>query len=147
MNLLRTERAIVVLSALSLLVFLERVFLDFRYVALEMEPLLAYMPFTLPYMVAAFVFFGGWVWALLAVTRHWRVARIPLVGFSMMGIVFAVSTMTTLCPMPCQTAWPISDALIVIQLAVSVFAVLAIFARWAQPARPRDRADAGAIQA
>lgn len=147
MSLLRSERAVFLLSALSLLLFLERVFLDFRYVALEMEAIQAYMPFTLPYMGMTFVFFGGWIWALLAAARHWRAARIPLLGFNAMGIVFAVSTLTTLCPMPCQTAWPITDVLVLVELVISGVAVLAIVARWNEPAGLRGRADVSAVKA
>ncbi len=147
MNLLRSERTIVLLSALSLIVFIERVFLDFRYVALEMEAVQAYMPFTLPYMVAALPFFGGWIWALIAAARHWRAARVALMGYNIMGIVFAVGTMTTLCPLPCQTAWPVSDVLIIVQFVISVFAVLSILAGWSELARRRDNATVGAIRA
>ena len=124
MNLLKTTKTTVVLSSLSLLLILERILLDFRYVAVEMEASLDYMPFTLPYMVFAFVIIGGWIWALLAVVKGSRGSLIGLVAFNALNLFFSVSTMTTLCPLPCGTAWPVTDILVILQLVISIAAIL-----------------------
>jgi hypothetical protein len=136
-NWLRSGRAVVLLSTLSLLVMLERIFLDFRYVALEMEAPQAYMPFTAPYMVAAFLIIGGWLLALLAAVQGSRSAPIPLLLFNALGVFFAVSTVAILCPTPCQTAAPISDILIYLQLGISLAAIASIGLSWASARQVR----------
>lgn len=130
MDRMKRSTTVVALSTLSLLLMLERVFVDFRYVALEMEPLDAIMPFTAPYMVIAFLLFGGWIWALLASLRGARVALMALVGFSLLNLVFGLSTVAVLCPTPCQTAWPIADILVYAQLLVSPVAMVSAALAW-----------------
>lgn len=129
-NLLRSSRAVVLLCTLSLLVMLERIFLDFRYVALEMESAQAYMPFTAPYMVCAFLLIGGWIWALLAASKGSRGALVALVAFSALNLFFALSTMAILCPLPCQTASPITDVLVIAEVIISVAAMLSAGLAW-----------------
>jgi len=131
MSWLKKSNTVVILSTLSLLLMLERVFLDFRYVALEMEAPNAMMPFTAPYMAFALVIFGGWIWALLGAQRGGRGALIALLAFSLLNLVFGVSTVAVLCPTPCQTAAPITDILVYAQIVVSPAAMLsAVLARW-----------------
>jgi hypothetical protein len=130
MDWLKRNRTVVTLSTVSLLLMLERVFLDFRYVALETEAPNAVMPFTAPYMAFAFLLFGGWIWALLAAQRGGRWALIVLVAFSLLNLVFGVSTIAILCPTPCQTAAPITDILVYAQIVVSLAAILSAGAAW-----------------
>jgi hypothetical protein len=129
-TLLRANKTTTALSSLSLLLILERIFLDFRYVALEMEAPQAFMPFTLPYMVGAFLLIGGWIWALLAASKGSRAALIALAAFSALNLFFALSTMATLCPLPCQTASPITDILVILELVISVAAILSAGLAW-----------------
>lgn len=118
---LQSTRTAVTLSTLALLLFLERVILDFRYVSLEMEAVDAIMPFTAPYMVVAFFIFGFWVWALLAAVQGKRGAFITLLVFNLLTVLFGASTVLFLCPTPCQTGAPLADiidwSMIVIGLA------------------------------
>ena len=130
MNWLKTNGAVVTLSTVSLLLMLERVFLDFRYVALEMEAADAMMPFTAPYMAFAFLLFGGWICALLAAVQRKRGALIVLLAFSLLNLVFGVSTIAILCPTPCQTAAPITDILVYAQIVVSLAAMLSAGVAW-----------------
>lgn len=132
---MKSSRTVVLLSSISLLLMLERIFLDFRYVAVEMEAPQAYMPFTAPYMIGAFLIIGGWVWALLTAVQGSRLALIPLLAFNALGVVFAVSTVAVLCPTPCQTAAPITDILVYLQLVISLAAIVSVGLRWAS-ARP-----------
>ena len=126
----RTQTA-VMLSTLTLLLFLERVFLDFRYVSLEMEGINDLMPFTAPYMAFALLIFGGWIWGLLAAVQGRRGALITLLAFNLLSLVFGVSTAAILCPTPCQTAFPITDILVWLQIVVSLLAVVSAgMARW-----------------
>lgn len=131
MNWLKKNNTVVMLSTLSLLLMLERVFLDFRYVALEMEAPTATMPFTAPYLAAAFLLFGGWIWSLLGAQRGGRGALVVLLAFSLLNLVFGIATLAILCPTPCQTAAPITDILVYVQIVVSVAAMLSAgLARW-----------------
>lgn len=126
---LQREQAAVVLSVLTLLLFLERIALDFRYVALEMEGVNDIMPFTAPYMAVVFVVFGSWIWGLLAAARGKQGAFLTLLLFNLLGLLFAGSTLLFLCPTPCQTGAPLADildwSLSVLSIAASVSAVLA----------------------
>jgi hypothetical protein len=131
MNWLTKNNTVVTLSTVSLLLMLERVFLDFRYVALEMEAPNAMMPFTAPYMAFAFLIFGSWIWALLAAQQGRRGALIALLALSLLNLVFGVSTVAFLCPTPCQTASPITDILVYAQIVVSLAAMVSAgLARW-----------------
>ena len=135
MDWMKKNNTVVLLSMLSLLLMLERAFLDFRYVALEMEAPTAMMPFTAPYLAFALVLFGGWIWALLAAQRGGRGALIALLAFSLLNLVFGVSTVAVLCPTPCQTAAPITDILVYAQIVVSIAAMVSAgLARWSAPA-------------
>jgi hypothetical protein len=130
MDWLKRNETVVTLSTVSLLLMLERVFLDFRYVALEMEAVHDVMPFTAPYMFFAFLIFGGWIWALLAAVQGKRGALIALVAFSLLNLVFGVSTIAILCPTPCQTARPITDLLVYSQIVISLAAMLSAGVAW-----------------
>lgn len=131
MDWLQKNGTVITLSVVSLLLMLERSFLDFRYVALEMEAVDAIMPFTAPYMVFGFLLFGGWIWALLAAVQGKRGALILLLAFSLLNLVFGLLTITVLCPTPCQTARPITDLLVYAQIVVSLAAVVSAgLARW-----------------
>ena len=110
-NWMQSTGTAVTLSTVAFLLFLERVFMDFRYVSLEMEAAHDIMPFTAPYMAFAFVIFGLWMWALLAAVQKKRRALIGLLVFNLLALLFGVSTLVVLCPMPCQTGAPISDIL------------------------------------
>lgn len=121
-NWLWRGQTAIVLSAVTLLLFLERIFLDFRYVALEMEAVTDIMPFTAPYMAVSFVVFGLWLWGLMAAVRGKRGAFITLLLFNLLALLLAVSTLVYLCPTPCQTGAPLAD---IIDWSLTVIAVVA----------------------
>jgi hypothetical protein len=77
-NWLQRTGTAVTLSTVTLLLFLERIVLDFRYVSLEFEAVDAIMPFTAPYMLVALVIFGAWIWGLLAAVQGKRGALIVM---------------------------------------------------------------------
>ena len=127
MNWLQNSRITIGLSTVTFLLFMERVFLDFRFVSLEMEAVDAIMPFTLPYMVAALFIFGGWIVALLFAVEGRRMAFGVLLGFNLLTIVFGLSTLLILCPTPCQTGFPIADTLDWSMLIVGIVAAVSSF--------------------
>jgi hypothetical protein len=127
---LSKNNVVATFSTLSILVMLERIFLDFRYVALEMEAPLDIMPFTLPYMAFTFLVLGGWLWALLASVKGCRGALIALIVFNAFNLFFSVITMITLCPLPCGTAAPIGDMLIIAGLVISIAAIISASVSW-----------------
>lgn len=110
-NWLKNARTAVVLSAATNVLFLERIFLDFRYVSLEMEVVDAIMPFTAPYMGVSLVIFGAWLWGLLAAVQGKRGAFITLLVCNLLALLLGVSTLAFLCPTPCQTGAPLADIL------------------------------------
>lgn len=114
----------VTLSTVAFLLLLERVFMDFRYVSLEMEAARDIMPFTAPYMAFAFVIFGLWLWALLAAVQKKRRALMGLLVFNLLTLLFGASTLVVLCPMPCQTGAPISDVLDWAMLVIGAISAL-----------------------
>lgn len=111
MKALRNSKAGTTSSAILFLLFIERLFLDFRYVSLEMEAVDAILPFTAPYMAVAFVILGLWLWALLSAIRDRRTAFLPLLGFNLLGLIFGLATVLILCPTPCSTGAPLADVL------------------------------------
>jgi hypothetical protein len=121
---LQSRRTAVILSALTLLLFMERIFLDFRYVALEMEAVDAVMPFTAPYMGVAFLVIGGWIWGLLAAQNGKRGALITLLLMNLLAVLFGVGTLVFLCPTPCATGAPIADVLDWTMTVVGIAAAL-----------------------
>lgn len=130
---LRSARIAVVLSAATYVLFVERLFLDFRYVSLEMEAVDAIMPFTAPYMGISLIIFGLWMWGLLAAVQEKRGAFISLLVFNLLALLLGVSTLLFLCPTPCQTGAPLADILdwsmSAIAIAASISAVMVYFGK------------------
>lgn len=130
---LRNTRIAVVLSAVTYVLFVERLFLDFRYVSLEMEAVDAIMPFTTPYMGVSLIIFGVWIWGLLAAVQEKRGAFIMLLVCNLLALLLGVSTLAFLCPTPCQTGAPLADILdwsmSAIAIAASVSAVMVYFGK------------------
>jgi hypothetical protein len=123
LNRLQNTRTAVVLSAVTNVLFLERVLLDFRYVSLEMEAVDAIMPFTAPYMGISLIIFGAWLWGLLAAVQDKRGAFITLLLCNSLALLLGVSTLAFLCPTPCQTGAPLAD---VLDWSMSLVALVAI---------------------
>jgi len=125
-SLPRLWKAAIVLSLGALLSFLARTFLDFRFVYEEIGldvPSLALAT------ILNLAFFGGWIWALIASSHGSRRAIYALLVFDAILVLFGISTLTSFCPSPCPTAWPLGEALIWSNLIVGIPAIAsAIFA-------------------
>jgi len=137
----------VTLSVFSLLLFLERILLDLRYVSLEFEARDAVMPFTAPYMVILFFLFGFWIKALLSGVQGKRAAFLTLSGFHLLNLAFAMATAAVLCPSPCSTAAPITDILtwgtIPVSLAAAGSVLTVFFSQTLQHIKEGEPANAG----
>lgn len=123
-NWMQSTRTAILLSAATYVLFLERLFLDFRYVALEMEAVDAIMPFTAPYMGISLIIFGGWLWALLTAVQGKRGVFILMLVFNLLALLLGVSTLLFLCPTPCATGAPLADILDWTLSAVALLAAI-----------------------
>lgn len=103
-------RAPVAVSVVAYLVFLERAFLDWRFVYDEFmsDTDVGTASATLAfYLVMA----GIWLWALMAAARGSRRALVALLGLALLLLVgLGIGTLVSFCPSPCQTAWPLMEA-------------------------------------
>jgi hypothetical protein len=120
--------AALILSGLGLLSFLTRTLIDYRFVFAEVgfgERELGYVTlFTL-------VFYGGWIGALVAASHAGTKAMAVLMAYSAMLVAFGLYTMTTLCPSPCRTFWPVGEISIwsnvLIGVAATALAAISLF--------------------
>jgi hypothetical protein len=111
--------AALILSGLALLSFLSRTLIDYRFVFAELgfgERELGYVTlFTL-------VFYGGWIGALVAASHAGRKAMVVLMAYGAVLIALGLYTMTTLCPSPCRTFWPVGEIAIWSNVLIGVAA-------------------------
>ena len=120
--MLGSTRATLALAGLAYLVFLERAFLDWRFIFGEFitEDDLGTTAVALAFYVATS---GIWLWALLAAARGSRPALLALVGLAVVMLVGGgLATLVSFCPSPCQTAWPLMEASNWIGLIVGILA-------------------------
>ena len=104
MTWLRSRQTVIILSLLTFMVMLARIFLDFRYVAVEFEAAEAVMPFTLPYTIVGALIFGGWAGALIGAHDGRRWSMVALLVFALLTLSLGASTVFYLCPTPCTSA-------------------------------------------
>lgn len=105
-----SARAALAVAGLAYLAFLERAFLDWRFVFAEFIPEgeVGTTTAALAFYVAAA---GIWLWALLAAARGSRRAHLTILGLVAVFLVGAgLATLVSFCPSPCQTAWPLMEA-------------------------------------
>jgi hypothetical protein len=95
-------------SGLAIVAFLERAFLDWRYVYVDLTPDVA----TTGLALATYVLLvGAWLWALAGVARRSRRGVIAVVCLTAVLLVaMSIGTMSAFCPSPCSTAWPLMEA-------------------------------------
>lgn len=110
-----------ILSAAALLSLLARTFVDYRFVYDELGFDGGALGFAILMHLAVF---GSWIWALVAGSHARRWAMYVLLGYDLLVAVFGLYTMTTLCPSPCRTGWPVGEITIWSNLVVGVPAAL-----------------------
>jgi hypothetical protein len=116
-----TWTAALILSAAALLSFLARTFVDYRFVYGALDPDATGLGFAILIHVALF---GGWIWALAAASHGRKAAMYVLLGYHLVVAIFGLYTMTTLCPSPCRTGWPVGEISIWSNLVTGVCAAL-----------------------
>ncbi|HEX7948748.1 MAG TPA: hypothetical protein VF494_00250 [Candidatus Limnocylindrales bacterium] len=118
-------QGLLAIAVLSFLTFLERAYLDWRYVRVEAVPgddITA----TLAVVAAYVALSAAWIWALVALAGQRRAGAIALLLLSGALLVAAgILTPLAFCPSPCQTAWPLMEVSNWAGLAVGLLAVLA----------------------
>ncbi len=124
------RKAALALSGASLLSFLARTFVDYGYVYHEMNLQGGALGFVTLFNLG---FFGGWIWALVAASHEGRRAMFVLLGYSVLLVVFGLATSVSLCPSPCQTAWPVGEIAIwsnsVIGIPATIAVALSLFSK------------------
>lgn len=119
-NSIRT--AAVILSAIALLSFLARTFVDYRFVYAE----LGFDTNALGFMILVHIaYVGGCIWALVAAWRGRR-ALYVLLAYNIILLVWASYTLTALCPSPCRTGWPVGEITIWSNVLIGIPAVLLV---------------------
>jgi uncharacterized membrane protein YsdA (DUF1294 family) len=120
--------AALILSGLALLSFLTRTLIDYRFVFAELgfgERELGWAT------LVTLAFYGGWIGALVAASHGGRKAMVALMAYGAVLIAFGLYTMTTLCPSPCRTFWPVGEIAIwsnvLVGLPATALAALSLF--------------------
>jgi hypothetical protein len=97
----------IVLTVISLLVFLGRTFIDYYFVYSEFGLGIDMVGITILFNL---ILFGGWIWALLSAVQGTRRALFAVFGFNLFFLlVIAVGTLVSYCPSPCETGWPLGE--------------------------------------
>ena len=119
-NLPRPWKSAIILSLAALLSFLARTFLDFRFVYEEIG---LDVPGLSVATVLNVAFFAAWIWALIIASHASRKAMYALLVANTLLLLFGISTLTSFCPSPCPTAWPLGEVLIWSNLMIGILAV------------------------
>lgn len=118
-----------ILAGAALLSFLARAFVDFRFVYAELGVDAGALGFAILIHLALL---AGWIWAIVAAS-HRRRAMYVLLGYNIMLIIWALFTLSALCPSPCRTGWPVGEIAIwsnlVVGVAAAVVAAIGLFRR------------------
>ena len=122
-GIFKSRQLVLILSGMALLSFLGRTFIDYGYVFPEFG---IAMPDLLPITVGMLVFYGGWLWALISAARGNRKGLIATLVYNVLLLLFGVSTFTTLCPSPCDTAWPLGELLMWSNVIIGMMAMLTV---------------------
>ena len=115
--------AALILSGASLLSFLARTFLDYRFVYEEMNVETLSLALLTVFNLA---FFAGWIWALVSASRSKRRGMVALLVYDVLLVLFGIPTLVSFCPSPCPTAWPIGEITIWSNLLVGFPAIVAV---------------------
>jgi uncharacterized membrane protein YsdA (DUF1294 family) len=126
-----TWTAALMLSGAALLSFLARTFVDYRFVYADLGFDVRTVGFSILIHLALL---GGWIWALIAASHARRRGMYVLLGYNVLVAAFGIYTMTTLCPSPCRTGWPVGEITIWCNLLIGgTAALLAAMSVFRQP--------------
>jgi hypothetical protein len=119
---------VIALSGLAYLTGIARLILEVRFVPEIMNA----MPDDQPGQVALVMlvplaFFGGWLWALLALVGKWRGGLIAALIFALvLAFAWGLPTIVSFCPTPCATVAPLTDIVTWANVIVGLIAAIAI---------------------
>lgn len=122
MAFFRSRYAVLMFSGAAMLSFMGRTFIDYGYVFPEFG---VPTSMVLPITAGMLAFYGGWLWALVAAAHEQRKGFIAILIYNLLLLVFGVSTFTTLCPSPCETAWPTGEILMWSNVIIGIIATFA----------------------
>ena len=113
---------IALLAVLARLIYLDALFVsEFRNGLSEDQPGLIVRA-----MLGFMVFFGGWIWALLAAMRRSRAGIIVALIYSLLvAFAFGLLTLIVLCPAGCA-AWPAGNLIVWVALIAGLAASIAL---------------------
>ena len=114
----------ITLSAIALLVFMGRTFVDFQFVfnSFAATPGMAALT-TVVYMAL----FGGWLWGLLAAVHGSRRGLIAALVFGLLlPVLTGIGTLLAFCPSPCRTAGGLMEIANWLNLVTGAIAAVAI---------------------
>lgn len=129
MTWLGTRRGLLWTGGIAAVLFLVRAFLDFRYV---------YPEFTAPDDLAtngiAFAVYGlvsgAWIWSLIGVAGERRGGAIGVAVLSVVCLALLwVATAVVFCPFPCQSQFPLGEAVNTSGFVAGILALLAALRR------------------
>lgn len=128
----------IALSVIAFLTGLARLMLDVRFVA-EFANFMGNQPGQVALVMLVFIiFFGGWLWALLALVRG---SRGGLIGALVCSLLLAfgdgLTTVLVFCPTPCPTISPLGDIIIWANLISGLVAAVALGLQFRQVHRPK----------
>jgi hypothetical protein len=126
-----TRSGVIILSAISLLLFIGRGFYDWRYEYPKQDPAGSS---ALPAAVFYLAIIGLWLWGLLGAqqgSRGWLIALIVL--SALLNVVGAIATFTIFCPPGCE-GWPTWQFWNWGEFVFGLLAAISAALHWRQPA-------------
>jgi len=117
----------ITLSVVAFLTGLARLMLDARFVS-EFANFMGDQPGQVAMVMLVYiVFFGGWIWALLAAVRGGRGGLIGALVFSLLlALGEGLTALLVFCPTPCPTISPLGDIIIWANLISGLVAAAAL---------------------
>jgi hypothetical protein len=119
---------VLIFSGLAFLTGIARLILEVRFVPEIMNAMPADQPGQVALvMLVPLVFFGGWLWALLALIAKWRGGLIAAIIFPLiLAFAWGLPTIMSFCPTPCATVAPLTDIITWANVIVGVVAALTV---------------------
>jgi hypothetical protein len=118
----------ILLSGIAFLTGVARLILEVRFVT----EIVSAMPENKPGQVALVMlpivmFFGGWLWALLAASRNNRAGLIAVLIFNLLlTFAWGLATAVAFCPTPCATVAPLTDIITWSNVIIGLIAAIAV---------------------
>jgi hypothetical protein len=118
----------IILSGIAFITGVTRLILEVRFVPEIVSAMPEDQPGQTAVLVFVFVlFFGGWLWSLVATVRSRRAGLIALLIFNLLlSLPWGLGTVVVFCPTPCDVAWPLTDVVAWSNVIAGLIAAVAI---------------------